>query len=312
MKLRTTALAMALTLSVSLLSACGGQDAPAQGSTSQSSSASVSTPADQSGTDVSTPDASAPEESTPDASQPAVSTPDQSQLQEVASLSLNKTDFSLFQAGEAYQLEPIWMNTESSALTWTSSDEAVATVAEDGTVTAVAPGVATITASADSISASCTVRCSFQEETETPDVSTPDASTPSVSGVDLNAFVGDLAAQHGENFAANANVVEFGMHNDLYPGISDIPTNQMVIYQPMMGAVVCEIALAEVSNTADLDSVKAIFQSRIDTQVNGGAWYPESIEGWQNNSRIVTNGNYVMMIAWQFCDDAVSAFNNLF
>ena len=135
---------------------------------------------------------------------------------------------------------------------------------------------------------------------------------PAAAGIDLNQFVFDLADKHGENFAANANVVEFGMHNDLYPGIADVATNQLVIYQPMMGAVVCEIALAEVTDAADVETVKAIFQSRIDAQVAGGAWYPESILGWENNSRIVTNGNFVMMVAWQFCDDAVAAFNGLF
>ena len=102
------------------------------------------------------------------------------------------------------------------------------------------------------------------------------------------------------------------MHNDLYPGIGDVNTNQLVIYQPMMGAVVCEIALAEVADAADVETVKNIFQERINAQVDGGAWYPESIEGWQNNSRIVTNGNFVMMIAWMFCDDAVADFNALF
>ena len=91
-----------------------------------------------------------------------------------------------------------------------------------------------------------------------------------------------------------------------------INTKQLVIYQPMMGAVVCEIALAEVADAADVAAVKAIFQARIDAQVAGGAWYPESIRGWQENSRIVTNGNYVMMIAWQFCEDAVADFNALF
>lgn len=148
------------------------------------------------------------------------------------------------------------------------------------------------------------------EANDTPAVA-PVEPAPSTS-VDLNAFVADLANQYGENFAANANVVEAGMHNDLYPGISDIGTKQLAIYQPMMGAVVCEIALAEVNNASDVDAMKAIFQARIDAQVDGGAWYPESIEGWQNNSRIVTNGNYVMMIAWSFCDEAVDAFNGLF
>ena len=31
-----------------------------------------------------------------------------------------------------------------------------------------------------------------------------------------------------------------------------------------------------------------------------------------NPYTIVTNGNFVMIIAWQFCDDAVAYFNALF
>ena len=155
-----------------------------------------------------------------------------------------------------------------------------------------------------------------EEQPEVPAEPAPETpaepEAPADGAVDLNAFVMSLAEQHGENFAANANVVEFGMHADLYPGITDINTKQLVIYQPMMGAVVCEIALAEVADAADVEAVKTIFQSRIDTQVDGGAWYPESIEGWKNNSRIVANGNFVMMIAWQYCDEAVDAFNGLF
>jgi len=35
-------------------------------------------------------------------------------------------------------------------------------------------------------------------------------------------------------------------------------------------------------------------------------------EGWKANSRIVTNGNCVMMIAYSECDAVVDAFNGLF
>ena len=147
-------------------------------------------------------------------------------------------------------------------------------------------------------------------EPATPEAPAVEPETPAVepAATDLNAFVMHLADKHGENFAANANVVEFGMHNDLYPGISDVNTKQLAIYQPMMGAVVCEIALAEVADAADVDTVREIFQARIDAQVDGGAWYPESIEGWKNNSYVVAKGNFVMMIAWQLCDDVVADF----
>ena len=176
--------------------------------------------------------------------------------------------------------------------------------------TTTAPGT-----SAPAVSEPAAPEATEPEATE-PEVTEPEQTAPEATqptdGVNLENFVFDLAEQYGENFPANANVVEFGMHNDLYPGIADIATEQLVIYQPMMGAVVCEIALAEVTNAADVETIKELFQARIDAQVNGGAWYPESILGWENNSRIVTNGNFVMMIAWQFCEEAVADFNALF
>ena len=131
--------------------------------------------------------------------------------------------------------------------------------------------------------------------------------------VDLNAFYVSLTEKYGENFPANMNVCEMQeMLDGFFPGLSAIGTNQMMVYQPMMGAVVCEIALVEVADAANVDAVKEILQARITSQIEGGAWYPESIEGWKNNSRIVSNGNYVMMIAYSECDAVVDAFNGLF
>lgn len=48
-------------------------------------------------------------------------------------------------------------NADDKTVTWTSSDETVATVDEYGTVTAVAPGIATITAKAGDMTATCSV-----------------------------------------------------------------------------------------------------------------------------------------------------------
>ena len=146
----------------------------------------------------------------------------------------------------------------------------------------------------------------------TPEQPAPEQGAESAS-VDLNAFYQSLVQSYGENFPANMNLCEMvEMLDGFYPGLSGLETKQMMIYQPMMGAVVCEIALVEVANAADVETVKGIFQSRIDSQVDGGAWYPESIEGWKNNSRIAVNGNCVMMIAYSECDAVVDAFNGLF
>ena len=131
--------------------------------------------------------------------------------------------------------------------------------------------------------------------------------------VDLFNFVGELAMHFGENFPANACLSDMPeMLDAAYPGLRDITTFQLQVYQPMMGAVVCEIALVEVAEATDVARVKEIFQGRIDAQVAGGAWYPASIEGWEKNSRIVDNGNFVMMIAFSECDEVVSMFNDLF
>lgn len=152
-----------------------------------------------------------------------------------------------------------------------------------------------------------------QKPEENVPAETPEVETPVAGSVDLNAFYLSQIETYGENFPATMNVCgSVEMLDTFYPGLSAIGTNQMMIYQPMMGAVVCEIALVEVTNSADVDSVKAILQARIDAQVEGGAWYPESIEGWKSNSRVVANGNCVMMIAYSECDAVVDAFNGLF
>ena len=73
-----------------------------------------------------------------------------------------------------------------------------------------------------------------------------------------------------------------------------------------------ELVLVQVSDSADVDAVKEILQTRIDNMVNGGAWYPEPTRVWSENSRIVSNGSYVMMVVNEDCDAIVEEFNALF
>ena len=132
----------------------------------------------------------------------------------------------------------------------------------------------------------------------------------------------DLAAFYESLTANNANMpammqAEGETLDAFYTGLSAIKTNQCGVYMAMISAAVGEIALVEVENAADVQAVKDIFQARIDYQVGddtnpGGAWYPATIEGWKNNSRIVSNGNYVMLVALEGADDVVAAFNALF
>ena len=133
--------------------------------------------------------------------------------------------------------------------------------------------------------------------------------------VDLAAFFETFAS--GENRPAMMRA-DGEVLDAFYPGLSAIKTKQCGVYTAMISAAVGELALVEVENAADVQAVKDIFQARINYQVGddenpGGAWYPQTIEGWKNGSRIVSNGNYVMLIALsEGADDVVNSFNALF
>ena len=133
--------------------------------------------------------------------------------------------------------------------------------------------------------------------------------------MDLTAFYETLSAD--EDWPAMM-LAEGEVLDAFYPGLSDIAANQCAVYTAMISASVGEIALVEVQNAGDVQKVKDIFQARIDYQVGddenpGGAWYPQTIEGWKDGSRIVSNGNFVMLVAtYEKSDDVVTAFNALF
>ena len=236
------------------------------------------------------------------------------------SLSLNSSDFSLFKAGAAYQLKAK-SKPEKGTYTWTSDNEVVATVSNKGLVTAVAPGTATITVtdSKTGLSASCIVRCKFEADKPasgggssigvSSSSGSGSSSTPDSSSVDLSAFYSTVTTNHQFGMLTLADAT---MIKDVYPGLSDIKTNQCLPYINMMTMNSGEIALVEVADSGDVDTVKGIFQDRIDAQVSGGAWYPSAIEAWQNNSRVVSKGSYVMMVVHEDCDAIVNEFNALF
>ena len=154
-----------------------------------------------------------------------------------------------------------------------------------------------------------------QKPAEQPAAPPAESQSKPAPSVDLAAFYESLTANNA-NMPAMMQA-EGETLDAFYTGLSAIKTNQCGVYMAMISAAVGEIALVEVENAADVQAVKDIFQARIDYQVGddanpGGAWYPASIEGWKNNSRIVSNGNYVMMVALEGADDVVAAFNALF
>ena len=78
------------------------------------------------------------------------------QPQEAAKPALSKNDITLSSEGATQQLT---VENAGGDVTWTSSDDAIAKVSADGTVTAVAPGRATVAAKIGEQTLNCAVRC---------------------------------------------------------------------------------------------------------------------------------------------------------
>ena len=321
--------ALTLALSMVLLAACGpkGEDnSSGNQSSSTGSNSDMSTMAPDGSTSI--PDSSAPDASQPDGSQPDgsgstssdSSQPPVDEPQAQASLSLNRSDFTLFKAGATFQMKAK-ADPAGGALAWKSSDESVATVSDKGLVTAVAVGNATITVTDNEtgLTASCIVRCNWEEQKpeeggpadgsdSSSGSSSGDTSTPA-GNVDLSAFASDIMGQYEFGML---QLLDADLMEQLYPGMGAVSAEQKLIYGTLMTMNNGEFGLVQVKDSKDVDTVKSIFQTRIDGMINGGAWYPEPTRIWTENSRVVSNGNYVMMVVHENCDAIVDAFNALF
>ncbi len=161
--------------------------------------------------------------------------------------------------------------------------------------------------------------------TDAPDASAPEnggtdsTETEAPEEINLSAFYNTL--REGNiwpelmDLTTDANMKE--LLDSYYPGLAEIAAKQRRVCIAAISAAVGEIALVEVENAEDVQAVEDIFQARIDYQVGddatpGGAWYPETIEGWKTKSRIVSHGNYVMLAVGDASASAVEEFEALF
>lgn len=129
---------------------------------------------------------------------------------------------------------------------------------------------------------------------------------------DLAKYYEDFMSTLGADNEPAMMDLEGEMIAGYYPGLEGYETNQAVLKVAAITMVPFEFALVELKNESDAEAVAAIFQERIDSQVNGGAFYPMSIEAWQKAS-VITHGRVVALISADTSQDAaVEAFNNLF
>lgn len=327
---KNIALLMALVLCLSLLAACGKSPAAESGEPSQSADVSetVSPSPELSDSPSELPSGDQPVPS--DSPEPEPSADPSQEPSESAgpAIALSHTDVTLKAAGASFVLtaeETGVPEGTRTALVWSSGDESVAAVTDNGdgtaTVTAVGPGKAVITASAiystfvpdDPLVLSCIVRCRWTEETPAPSESAAPSQQP--AGVDLSAFAADIISEY--ELPAFLSLADDELTANCYAGLEAIAANQKLVYLNLMSMNMGELVLVEVENSDDVAAVKDILQARIDYMVGdgngpGGAWYPAPIEEWSNNSRVVSSGNYVMMVVDDDCDAIVSEFDALF
>ncbi len=316
-------LAAALVLA---LAACGGGNKG--GTSSGSNPGGSSSRPDGSVSDVFNPDGSQPDGSNGSASgsagggassseglQPDGSGDSSKPGSSAVTITLNKTDVTLKKAGATFKLRYTASPDTDGIPSFTSDQPEIASVAEDGTVTAVAPGTATITVEYNGTKATCIVRCKWDAPADGSGSSSSGGSSNSASKVDLQAFYDTTVGKYEFGFL---ELADNSLLDQMYAGLSGISAEQKLVYITMMSMNNGEFGLVQVKDSKDVDTVKGIFQARIDRmtgadgQGNPGAWYPGPTEQWENNSRVVSNGNYVMMVVHENCDDIVNEFNALF
>lgn len=129
---------------------------------------------------------------------------------------------------------------------------------------------------------------------------------------DLNQYYEDFMAALPADDQPAMMDMDGNLISQNYSGLESIAAKQRVLKAAMIGMVAYEFALVEVENAADAQTVADIFQARVDYQIENGAFYPMTLEGWEN-AKIITQGNVVALIVAQGSQDqAVEAFNKLF
>ena len=126
--------------------------------------------------------------------------------------------------------------------------------------------------------------------------------------VDLTKFFETLGETY--EMAATGDMDET-LTESYLPGLNEITLRQSVLKTAMITSAVCEILLVECENSDDVATVEEIFNARVKTQVDGGAWYPASIEMWED-AQVVTAGNYVALFADSHAASMADDFRALF
>lgn len=120
------------------------------------------------------------------------------------------------------------------------------------------------------------------------------SKTESANDVDLTGFYNTLAEQYG--WGDDMMDLDGEMLEMYYPGLADISAKQLVAKAPVMSYAVSEYVFLQADSEQDAAQAVKILQTRIDSQADGDAFYPETIDQWKA-AKVLQNGAYVAMIA---------------
>ena len=120
------------------------------------------------------------------------------------------------------------------------------------------------------------------------------SKTETANDVDLTGFYNALAEQYG--WGDDMMDLDSDMLELYYPGLGEISAKQLLAKSPVMSYAVNEYVFMQCENEDDAAQAAKILQTRIDSQADGDAFYPETIDQWKA-AKVLQNGAYVAMIA---------------
>lgn len=225
-------------------------------------------------------------------------------LPKIESVDLNYTELALRVGGTAqltYTVQP--EDAVVEAATYTSSDESVATVDEEGTVTAVADGTATITVDVDGVTAECEVTVS----TKAASAAGSNSGSSSASGSGQTQASAP-AASSGFEYGA----IPFSNANDGNWWFIDQADSPYWAVLNNINAMRAAGGLTALSASSSLDSIaysRCDYQLKNNTLSHEGAQTPEILaqsqqsaaevcSGWQNSPShyaVIMNPNFTQI-----------------
>ena len=120
------------------------------------------------------------------------------------------------------------------------------------------------------------------------------SKTETANDVDLTAFYNGLAEQYG--WGDDMMDLDSDMLEMYYPGLGELSAKQLLAKSPVMSYAVSEYVFLQADSEQDAAQAVKILQTRIDSQADGDAFYPETIDQWKA-AKVLQNGAYVAMIA---------------